>query len=229
MRSVLLRLAGPLQSWGTQGRFWIRDTDREPSKSGILGLVGAAMGMPRGDTQLLERLGGMRLAVRVDREGAPLRDYHTAGGAHSPGAGGIWSMDRGRRIPDPAVTIRYYLCDASFLAALGTTDEDLLSRVARALQDPVWPLFLGRRSCPPCEPVFAGKVAADPETALRQAPLAKVDATAPDRVRFVLEDPSGEGALRPDDPRSFALYARRHAQRCVRVVYVDRNTLPTSS
>ena len=56
MKSVLLRLEGPLQSWGAQGRFGIGDTDREPSKSGVLGLVGAALGTVRNDGDLLASL-----------------------------------------------------------------------------------------------------------------------------------------------------------------------------
>src|SRR5690606_33869407 len=77
---LLLLLSGPMQSWGTQSRFAHRDTDFEPSKSGVLGLVGSALGMSRDDDDLLQALASLKMGVRVDREGRILRDYHTAGG-----------------------------------------------------------------------------------------------------------------------------------------------------
>jgi len=43
MPTLLLRLAGPMQSWGLSSRFTIRDTSLEPSKSGVLGLLCAAL------------------------------------------------------------------------------------------------------------------------------------------------------------------------------------------
>ena len=85
MSTLLLRLAGPMQSWGTQSRFEERDTDADPSKSGVLGLVGAAMGVARDDMGAIARLAGLTMAVRVDREGTVLRDYHTAGGGRWSG------------------------------------------------------------------------------------------------------------------------------------------------
>jgi CRISPR system Cascade subunit CasD len=39
MAVLLLRLAGPMQAWGTQSRFVNRDTELEPSKSGVIGLL----------------------------------------------------------------------------------------------------------------------------------------------------------------------------------------------
>ena len=59
MAVLLLRLAGPMQSWGTQSRFTHRDTDLEPSKSGVIGLLCAAMGKPRDDLTAIKRLAGL--------------------------------------------------------------------------------------------------------------------------------------------------------------------------
>ncbi|MGH9945529.1 MAG: type I-E CRISPR-associated protein Cas5/CasD, partial [Pyrinomonadaceae bacterium] len=91
-RTLLLRLAGPMQSWGAQSRFREREAGREPSKSGVVGLLCAALGKPRDEGNgddgngdkfpALARLAALRMGVRVDREGALLRDYHTAGGTH---------------------------------------------------------------------------------------------------------------------------------------------------
>src|SRR5262245_45694114 len=90
MGTLLLRLAGPMQSWGTDSRFSVRDTGLEPSKSGVIGLLCAALGKPRveqpGDGQpTLAKLSALRMGVRVDREGVMRRDFHTAGGSRRQG------------------------------------------------------------------------------------------------------------------------------------------------
>ncbi|MEV6744242.1 type I-E CRISPR-associated protein Cas5/CasD [Streptomyces sp. NPDC051080] len=79
---LLVRLAGPLQSWGVNGRFARRDTHSRPTKSGVIGLCAAALGLPRDEPlgELAEALFG----VRADRPGTPLRDYHTVGGGTYP-------------------------------------------------------------------------------------------------------------------------------------------------
>ena len=79
MATLLLRLAAPLQSWGADSKFEIRKTEREPTKSGVIGLLAAALGLRRDDAAGLQPLCGLRFGVRVDREGALLEDFHTAG------------------------------------------------------------------------------------------------------------------------------------------------------
>ena len=78
MATLLLRLAAPLQSWGSDSKFETRKTDREPTKSGVVGLLAAALGLRRDDTEGLARLNGLRFAVRADQEGSLLVDFHTA-------------------------------------------------------------------------------------------------------------------------------------------------------
>lgn len=213
MKTVLIRLEGPLQSWGTQGRFSIRDTDSEPSKSGVIGFVGAALGMPREDTEMLRRLNTLTMAVRVDREGTLLHDYHTSGGGVFRGERhSVWGTK------DPVPTHRFYLADASFLVGLGADDHDLIDTVTAALQNPRWPLFLGRKSCAPALPPFVGVRAQSPVAALRDEPL-------PDGVssplRLLIECGAEDGAVpRNDVPLSFTLYERRHARRFVRQEWI---------
>ncbi|MGY3680141.1 type I-E CRISPR-associated protein Cas5/CasD [Streptomyces sp. TE33382] len=79
---LLVRLAGPLQSWGISGRFAQRDTHSRPTKSGVIGLCAAALGLPREEP--LGELAEVRFGVRADRPGTPLRDYHTVGGGTFP-------------------------------------------------------------------------------------------------------------------------------------------------
>lgn len=131
MTTLLLRLAGPLQSWGESSRFARRTTERAPTKSGVLGLLAAADGRRRTDS--LEDLLDLRYAVRVDQPGRVERDFQTTIG---PG---------GQRYP---LTDRYYLTDAVFLAVV-EGDEELLRGLDDALRRPTFPLYLGRRSCVP--------------------------------------------------------------------------------
>ena len=78
MATLLLRLVGPMQSWGTTSRFTQRDTRNEPSKSGVIGLLAAALGIPRENWTDLEPLTHFAMAVRHDRPGVLKRDYQTA-------------------------------------------------------------------------------------------------------------------------------------------------------
>lgn len=215
MKSVVLRLEGPMQSWGTQGRYSIRDTDTEPSKSGVLGLVGAALGMERDDHDLLERLRSLRMAVRIDRPGRVVRDLHTVGAGTFRGAPhSMWG-----RKGETVVTHRHYLADAAFTVALGHEDGAFVARIAEALQNPVWPLFLGRRSCAPSVPVFTELVDANPEDAVCKSPPAR---GAAKRLRVVREVASGaEGAPRSDDPVSFDSGDRRFGFRYVSESWVE--------
>jgi CRISPR system Cascade subunit CasD len=134
--ALLLRLGGPLQSWGTSSRFTRRATDRVPSKSGIVGLLAAAKGLRRTDP--LEDLLDLTLAVRIEQAGRVERDFQTA-------------ARPGERTP-VSVSTRHYLADAVFLAAV-EGDGELLAGLRDALRVPHFPLFLGRRSCPPVGPV----------------------------------------------------------------------------
>ncbi|MEW1858862.1 type I-E CRISPR-associated protein Cas5/CasD [Streptomyces sp. NPDC088194] len=79
---LLIRLAGPVQSWGVASRFARRDTHPRPTKSGVIGLCAAALGLDR-DTPLGE-LAATLFGVRADHPGVPLRDFHTVGGGKYP-------------------------------------------------------------------------------------------------------------------------------------------------
>ncbi len=216
MTSVVLRLEGPLQAWSAQGKLGIRDTEREPTKSGVLGLVGSALGMPRDDDATLAELRRLSMAVRVDRPGSLLRDYHTAGGGRFRGQK-YTAYGTGSCVP----TERYYLQDASFVAAL-EGDTALVHRIAAALRSPRWPLFLGRRSCPPAVAVLVGVVAEDATMAVRNAPLAERPESGD--LRVVVETDGAEGDARYDVPLSFADVERRYGVRYVRTEWMPTAT-----
>ncbi|QOC92369.1 type I-E CRISPR-associated protein Cas5/CasD [Micromonospora craniellae] len=228
MYSIALCLDAPMQSWGTRSRGSIRDTAREPTKSGVVGLIAAALGVPRDESDCLAELSTLRMGVRVDREGILERDFHvtqnvptTAGGGHRT-----------------ALSHRYYLADALFLVVLTDADEDRLDQIQRALRAPVWPLFLGRRAFPPARPLLTNGYHDGALTGqgLTRQPLEMVLAThpwledrpevraaerrRPDRqpLRTVIDcdltDPDAE--LRMDVPKSFTPDDRRYAARTVR-------------
>lgn len=158
--TLLLRLAGPMQSWGTNSRFKIRDTGLEPSKSGVIGLLCSALGKPREETHpdngnkpSLETLAALRMGVRVNHEGVMKRDYHTAGGAHRLGQRyGVAKANRGTA--ETVTSERFYLADADFLVGLESENEALLCQLNAALEQPRWQLFLGRKSFVPHWPVY---------------------------------------------------------------------------
>ena len=126
MAVLLLRLAAPLQAWGSNSKFIIRNTEREPTKSGVVGMLAAALGIQRNDDpKKLEPLTALRFGVRVEKEGRFLKDFHMV---HSP------------KTTD--VTERHYLSDAVFLVALESEDTVFLQKIAEALQHPVYPLYL---------------------------------------------------------------------------------------
>lgn len=193
MPTLLLRLAGPMQSWGTTSRFDERDSQLEPSKSGVLGLVCAALGRDR--TAPVDDLARLKMGVRVDREGLLMRDYQTATGVVS--AAGKVDMDR------TVISPRYYLADAAFLVGLEGSDRSLLERIHAALRAPVWPLALGRKSFPPGEPVWLEDALRD--EGLRDALLAWPSLAKArhehkdDPLRLILEHASA-GAVRLDQP-----------------------------
>jgi CRISPR system Cascade subunit CasD len=146
---LLLRLEGPLQSWGSRARWDVRDTGTAPTKSGIVGLLGCALGYGVGDQRLQKELdAGLRFGYRVERPGSILNDFQTI-------TGNLQTAE-GKRREGTIISPRFYLEDAAFLVGLAARDQtsDLLDRCKAALEDPVWPLFLGRKSCIPTRPIF---------------------------------------------------------------------------
>jgi CRISPR system Cascade subunit CasD len=150
MTVLLLKLAGPLQSWGSQSRFSERGTQHEPTKSGVIGLLSAALGRRR--TEPVDDLASLKFGIRIDQPGSFEDDFHTE---HKR----KWDADSCRWLTDTSksgslpLTHRYYLSDAVFVAAF-EGDANLLRKCAEALDAPAFPLFLGRRSCPPSCRVF---------------------------------------------------------------------------
>ena len=219
MSTLLIRLAGPMQSWGTQSRFSVRDTGMEPSKSGVVGLLCAALGRSRSES--VDDLASLRMGVRVDFEGTLMRDYQTAGGAHRKGE--LYGVARASgQKGDPVTSSRYYLADADFLVGLQGND-DLLKLLESSLLTPRWQLYLGRKALVPGSPVYildGLRTETTLEDALVSYPWPRWDAPElrrerlPDALRFVLESSSAsDGETRMDQPLGAAFEHRRFGLR----------------
>lgn len=217
MTTLLLRFSGPMQAWGTRSRFSERDSGLEPSMSGVIGLLCAALGRDRDDP--LDDLTALRLGIRVDREGVLKSDYHTASGV--PDASG-----KGSRT---VLSNRAYLADAEFLVGL-QGDSALLDQLTNALRRPRTQLFFGRKSFLPGAPVVLpqqepwgpGIRQTDLESALLEFPWlgdfpdrSSRRITRPTTLRTVIDArETSSHEIRQDVPVSFA--QRRFATRPVR-------------
>lgn len=148
MGTILLRLAGPLQSWGSESRFTERKTRHEPTKSGVVGLLAAALGRTR--EQSVDDLASLPMAVRVDQPGQYERDFQTAHTRKYDKAERRWVFNKSLPLSN-----RYYLSDAVFVAGIEGPGE-MLAELADALNAPSFPLYLGRRSCSPSGRVLIG-------------------------------------------------------------------------
>lgn len=152
----------PLQSWGASSKFQRRETEGWPTKSALVGLIAAAMGIDKHGPDEAERLAPLLAlsfsVLRWEKSHPQLRlsDFHTIGGGydkknpaekpHIPRKAGDGSAF------GTVITRRTYLTDARFIA-LFQGERDTLERAAAALLDPVWGVWFGRKTCIPAAPL----------------------------------------------------------------------------
>ncbi|MBM3838524.1 MAG: type I-E CRISPR-associated protein Cas5/CasD [Verrucomicrobia bacterium] len=232
---LALLLDGPMQSWGFASRFTRRTTALFPTKSGVVGLLAAAMGVDKFRTEESENiapLASMHCLVVVmprQRRGRPLpilrlEDFHTIGGGYD--AGDDWqSMPRSadnKTLKNPVISYRHYLLDACF-GVLLQGDSALVEQVAAALRNPKWGLWLGRKCCLPASPILVA-TAPDQETAwralLHRAGYPETAAiTQFDQIEDASADEADDEVLN-DTPVAFgAPIGQRHAPRRIRKLY----------
>lgn len=218
MKTIILKFSGPLQSWGIGSHFETRNTERYPTKSAVIGLIGGALGYRRDETEKLQRLNDLSFGVRIEQRGTLLKDYHIARSANQT-----------------YVTNRYYLQDAVFLAMLSHDDSSWLDAVAKALVHPVFPLYMGRRSVPVDSEFFQGMVEDDLLSVIKahhwqasgwyQQKLAQKSGL--DRIMLDayvdadLLDDSSPSMFQRDRVESFDLMNRKHGFRPVKPMQVE--------
>jgi CRISPR system Cascade subunit CasD len=208
--ALAIYLDAPLQSWGVSSRFQRRGTESAPSKSGVLGLIAAAMGIDKhgpDESERLAPLSACRFSVfplATGENTAPvlrLEDFHTVGGGYDrddpvdklriarKASGGVSTT---------IVTRRFYLEQARF-AALIEGDSGILQKAAAALEDPVWGVWFGRKCCLPAAPLLP-TLASSISKAL-DALLHKTGSRIVGEGRI---EQDGDGAWhQPDQPVSF--------------------------
>lgn len=209
---LLLQLAGPLQSWGISSKFETRDTAAMPSKSGVCGLLAAALGRPR-DADVSD-LAALRFGVRADRDGRLLDDFQMARSIGFP-AGQTALYKKLYGVPSKeykSVIHKHYLMDAVFLAGF-EGDAGFLAQIHEALLCPAFPLYLGRRCCPPARQVTLG---------LRKGTLLDVLRDEPclcewprNGVLYQVDSVDEQGMLLRDVPMSYDPRDRKYGYRCV--------------
>ena len=203
MKLLILRLEGALQSWGEHSKWDDRDTGSFPTKSGVIGLIACAMGLPRENGEIADIASKLHMSVRADRPGTVLSDYHTVQGMPV-----ILNSEGTPRSANTIVSSRRYLQDASFLVVL-SGPNDLLLRCFNALRDPVWQTYLGRKACVPSVPLLPTLTDnySSVDDALCHFPVS-------DRCEFtsllcMIENADGTGE-RVDQPLGHRRFARRH-------------------
>jgi CRISPR system Cascade subunit CasD len=210
---LALLLEGPLQSWGFDSQYNRRNTGLMPTKSAVVGMCCATLGFPRGSSEekaLLDRFINVRMtAIAMPRKGGNnelpvrrLQDYHTVRNTKTA---------EGKN-KDCHITHRQYLTESSF-GVLLEGDSTLLKQVAAALENPVWGVWLGRKTCIPTAPVLAG-LKTDRNAALQlligERPLESFT-----RQEDVDNFADGRDSL-PDMPVSFATERRLFSPRRVK-------------
>ena len=163
MRLLKFTLAAPLQSWGEDARWDYRSTGHMPTKSALIGMMGCCLGYPRGDQRLNFLDANLRCAVRADRPGRVMTDYHTV-----QGTGGMLLNSEGKKRAGGAtiITKKQYLQDARFTVFLWG-EEETLNACYGAMTHPKWTLYLGRKGAVPSVPVIPEWVeASTPEEAV---------------------------------------------------------------
>lgn len=223
LRGVALRLQGPLQAWGGPVVGDNRPTLPFPTRSGVLGLVGACLGIRRSDdVRLLALADEARVHVRVDAAGTPLVDDQT--------------IQDNRNASATRQTIqskRTYLCDASFVAVVVPGSRGSIEEIAEALTQPVFAPFLGRRTCVPSAPLLLARevsgndplelfhsVPRGPDDLIRQLGLLGDDvdfyldvADHPRRLRRIPLRDHFAGPLSRQWRERFAVHVRAQAQK----------------
>lgn len=206
MYTLLLRLSAPLQAWGTSSVFDSRNTDQYPSKSGVIGMIASALGRKRYEP--VDDLTKLRFGVRIDQKGDIISDFQIT--------------DMGEKYENN-LSYKRYLSDALFLVGLESDDETFINNIVNAVKKPVYAMFLGRRSCPPSQPLVLGVCEKDLYQALydeewlvsewRQSSYFRYSDEV--RLRIIVEDKDSPSLVK-DNPISFSSFNRQYSFRGIK-------------
>jgi CRISPR system Cascade subunit CasD len=221
---LLLWLEGPLQSWGADALFSRRTSLDFPTRSGVLGLICAALGAKGEQTELLARFRPLQQTVSAyartvggkAEQPLQLRDFHMVGSGYDDKDAWenlhIPKTSEGKKAVGGGtkLTYRYFVQDMAFAVALGVPGR-LTGDLEQALQFPCWDTALGRRCCVPAEFVFQGVFASE-EHALEKAAILAEGKKRKEVFRVCEGTHVGEERILADVPLRFGpekLYAKR--------------------
>lgn len=232
---LLFRLYGPLAAWGDIAIGEARPSHAHPTKSAIMGLISAALGIRREQEQALLALNqDYEFAVRIDALGEAMQDYHTS---QVPGQAALKKAPHVTRRDELLITdlntvlsMRTYYCDAVYSIVLWKTTQNpsySLAQIAGALRQPKFTLYLGRKACPLAMPVQTNLIQADSiQAALQQTERAWQQVLAQFKLNQLVKnkrqrlhwDNTGESDIQPQQTfvRQDQLISRKRWQ------YTDR-------
>lgn len=204
-------LYGPMAAWGEVAVGQERPATPQPSRSALLGLLAAALGLQRDDPAQAELASGYGTAVCVEAAGSPLRDYHTVQVAGSVALKRHPAHTRREEVLagggelNTILSSREYSCDSFCRVAIWARNGAHwpLAALREALERPVFPLYLGRKSCPLALPLQAQVHTAE-SMAAAFAQMPSIDASLPaldslfDRVQQFFWDSDGEAGELPE-------------------------------
>lgn len=204
----LLNIYGPMAGYGGIAVGDIRPSWSRPSRSAVLGMIAAALGIRRNDEEVQNRLqAGYGFAVMVLNPGTMIHDFHTVQSASIKKMNHVMTRRDEMNLGDPDTVIsrREYLCDHISVACIWIRDTESaqysLEEIADAIKKPVFSLYLGRKSCPPALPVHARVIKAD---SLKSAMVQHIEGfdllngfQIPDRVSLFFEEGINPGFDEP--------------------------------
>lgn len=207
---LLLRLDAPLMSFGGPMVDNRGITAEHPLLSLLTGLIGNALGYHHRDTEQLHSLQArLEFGTRRDRGGTHVTDYQTVdlgqSHMHQNGwttRGVVEERSGGTARLETHIRYRDYLADAVFTLAITLRTPDAsptLDDIARSLDEPSRPLFIGRKCCLPSVPILLGRTQATSILdALRIAPALSNERAEPDYADTLpawwTAEEAGEGA-----------------------------------
>lgn len=206
---LVFRLYGPLASWGEIAVGESRQSAVHPTRSALLGLIGAALGVEREDDERQARLAtGYRFGIKVVSLGTPLRDYHTVQAPSQQRKVSFHTRRQelvGAGKLNTLLSSRVYRCDSISLVAVQTVEGApyTVPELSAALRHPVFPLYLGRRSCPLALPVH-------PQVVMCQTVREALDMTAQSTLMGLLSGREPDSWPSAADKRVFNLTAPRY-------------------
>jgi len=216
---LALRLSGVMQSWGFNSEYTYRNSGLFPTKSAVLGLCCAAKGLNRGSKEekvFLNKISDCPMtAIALPRTRTAgtkswpvhirrIEDFHTVENTKTAA---------GKKNKNAVMTYHQYLCDADFLVLL-EVNTDLANALKEKLSDPDWGVWLGRKTCIPSAPVFAGIFVSMDEVCdnLLKGKALKDFTYQEEAISFE----HGSDTLM-DKPVDFAINKRKRGQRRIRI------------